>query len=90
MHLPPILGCSYQLHSSHRFLSTWGVVMLVKNKQTKKNEQFLKYYQVRGSNICGLCSPLATVIPCTMQTCSLKSKNSTYCLLWDSITVCMM
>jgi len=26
------LGCSYHLHSSHRFLSTWGVVMLEKRK----------------------------------------------------------
>ena len=26
----PILGCSCHLHSSHRFLSTWGAVMLEK------------------------------------------------------------
>ena len=25
------LGCSYHLHSSHHFLSTWGAVMLKKN-----------------------------------------------------------
>ena len=35
MGLPPTpytwhLGCSYHLHSSHHFLSTWGVVMLKK------------------------------------------------------------
>ena len=34
--LPPThntlhLGCSYHLHSTHRFLSTWGVVTLEKN-----------------------------------------------------------
>ena len=28
VHLTPILGCSYHLHSSHRFLSTWGAVIL--------------------------------------------------------------
>ena len=33
--LPPVpdtlhLGCSCHLHSSHHFLSTWGVVMLEK------------------------------------------------------------
>ena len=38
--LPPTpdtlhLGCSYHLHSSHRFLSTWGVVMLEKNNNIK-------------------------------------------------------
>ena len=27
------LGCSYHLHSIHRFLSTWGVVMLGKKIQ---------------------------------------------------------
>ena len=35
--LPPTpdtlhLGCSYHLYSSHRFLSTWGVVMLQKKR----------------------------------------------------------
>ena len=42
--LPPTpdtlhLGCSYHLHSSHRFLYTWGVVMLEKEKEKtdKKN-----------------------------------------------------
>ena len=29
------LGCSYHLHSSHSFLSTWGLVML--KKKPKKN-----------------------------------------------------
>ena len=29
------LGCSYHLHSSHHFLSTWGVVML--GKKNKKH-----------------------------------------------------
>ena len=38
--LPPTpdtshLGCSYHLHSSHRFLSTWGAVMLKQNKISK-------------------------------------------------------
>ena len=28
---------SYYLHSSHRFLPTWGVVMLEKKKKKKKN-----------------------------------------------------
>ena len=42
VHLTPILGCSYHLLSSHCFLSTWGVVMLVTpqvetNKQKKKD-----------------------------------------------------
>ena len=32
VHLTPILGCSYHLHSSHHFLSTWGAVMLEKKK----------------------------------------------------------
>ena len=41
--LPPTpdtlhLGCSYHLHSSHRFLSTWGVVIL-----EKKNEMEAKW-----------------------------------------------
>ena len=27
------LGCSYHLHSSHCFLSTWGAVMLEKEKK---------------------------------------------------------
>ena len=31
------LGCSYHLHSSHHFLSTWGVVMLEKEKKRKKS-----------------------------------------------------
>ena len=30
------LGCSYHLHSSHCFLSTWGAIMLKKKKKTKK------------------------------------------------------
>ena len=30
------LGCSYDLHSSHPFVSTWGAVMLKQNKQTEK------------------------------------------------------
>ena len=30
------LGCSYHLHSSHHFLSTWGVVMLVTVPSEKK------------------------------------------------------
>jgi len=38
--LPPTpdtlhLGCSYHLHSSHRFLSTWGAVMLKKINKKK-------------------------------------------------------
>ena len=38
--LPPTtdtlhLGCSYHLHSSHHFLSTWGAVMLEKNWKKK-------------------------------------------------------
>ena len=38
--LPPTpdtldLGWSYHLHSSHRFLSTWGAVMLEKKKKQK-------------------------------------------------------
>ena len=38
--LPPTpntlyLGCSYHLHSSHRFLSTWGVVMLERKEKKK-------------------------------------------------------
>ena len=28
-----VLRCSCHLHSSHRFLSTWGVVMLVKREK---------------------------------------------------------
>ena len=48
--LPPTpdilyLGCSYHLHSSHRFLSTSGVVMLEKkqtNKQKKQEEKHNK------------------------------------------------
>ena len=32
-----VLGCSYHLHSNHRFLSTWSVVML-EAKQHKKEE----------------------------------------------------
>ena len=32
------LGCSYHLHSSHSFLSTWGLVML-KKKPKKKTQQ---------------------------------------------------
>ena len=39
--LPPTpdtlhLGCSYHLHSSHHFLSTWGVVMLEKKKERER------------------------------------------------------
>ena len=30
VHLTPILGCSYHLHSSHHFLSTWGAVICSK------------------------------------------------------------
>ena len=30
------LGCSYHLYSSHRFLSTWGVLMLETNKKNIK------------------------------------------------------
>ena len=42
--LPPTpdtlhLGCSYHLHSSHRFLSTWGVVRLV--HKIKKGTQIV-------------------------------------------------
>ena len=45
--LPPTpdtwhLGCSYHLHSSHRFLSTWGAVMLETktDKQKKHRKEF--------------------------------------------------
>ena len=34
------LGCSYHLHSSHSFLSTWGVVMLEKEKKKEKKVVF--------------------------------------------------
>ena len=39
--LPPTadtlhLGCSYNLHFSHRFLSTWGAVMLDKKKRPSR------------------------------------------------------
>ena len=42
--LPPTpdtlhLGCSYHLHSSHHFLSTWGAVMLKKKKDLKKRKK---------------------------------------------------
>ena len=36
VHLTPILGCSYHLHSGHRFLSTWGAVMMLEKKKKKK------------------------------------------------------
>ena len=49
--LPPTpdtlnLGCSYYLHSSHRFLSTWGAVMLEtnQNKTQVKDTQFEALY----------------------------------------------
>ena len=31
------LGCSYHLHSSHSFLSTWGAVMLENNNNNNNN-----------------------------------------------------
>ena len=39
--LPPTpdtlrLGCSYHLHSSHRFLSTWGAVTMLEERKKKK------------------------------------------------------
>ena len=39
--LPPTpdtlnLGCSYHLHSSHRFLSTWGAVTMLEKKKKVK------------------------------------------------------
>ena len=43
--LPPTpdtlhLGCSsYHLHTSHRFLSTWGTVMLEKVRKKKKKKK---------------------------------------------------
>ena len=37
------LGCSYNLHSSHQFLSTWGAVML---KPKKKKEEKRENKQV--------------------------------------------
>lgn len=37
------LGCSYQLHSSHRFVSTWGVVMLNKRKKKESEKSFQSY-----------------------------------------------
>ena len=45
--LPPTsntlhLGCSYHLHSSHRFLSTWGVVMLEKKLHPKWKKKVMK------------------------------------------------
>ena len=33
------LGCSYHLHSSHIFLSTWGVVMLEEEKDKEKKRE---------------------------------------------------
>ena len=33
------LGCSYHLYSSHRFLSTWGVVMLVTPQVERKKKE---------------------------------------------------
>ena len=44
LHAPDTLrlGCSYHLHSSHRFLSTWGAVtMLEKNKKQQQQQQQL-------------------------------------------------
>ena len=38
LHLHP-LGCSYHLHFCHRFLSTWGVVMLKKQQQQQQQQQ---------------------------------------------------
>ena len=44
VHLTPILGCSYHLHSIHRFLSTWGAV----KKKTKKKCPFVKAMRHRS------------------------------------------
>jgi len=41
VHLTPILECSYHLHSSHRFLSTWGVVMLEKKEKKRERKKVL-------------------------------------------------
>ena len=43
--LPPTpdtlhFGCSYCLHPSHPFFSSWGAVMLEKKKKTKKTNNF--------------------------------------------------
>ena len=50
--LPPTpdtlrLGCSYHLHSSHRFLSTWGAVTMLDKKKKKKTQTFLFRHSVR-------------------------------------------
>ena len=49
--LPPTpgtlrLGYSYHLHSSHCFLSTWGVVMLGKGKKKNTKRSLVECFRV--------------------------------------------
>ena len=51
--------CSYCLHPSHPFLSTWGAVMLEKKKNTKKKKT-LKGFKIMIHHSLGSYQPILT------------------------------
>ena len=75
--LPPTpgslhLGCSYNLHSSHHFLSTWGAVMFGKKKKSCHNGLLLKH----GYVYCWLVRFTIMFVSTTtirIRLCSIKS-----------------
>ena len=62
------LGCSYHLHSIHRFLSTWSAVLLT------KKERFSSSLNVRGGYLCVLWVGL-NVFECTGKVGSHPGKQ---------------
>ena len=61
VHLTPILGRSYHLHSSHHFLSTWGAVTLVTPLVERKKKKESKVMNVENSHksacVCPMLQP---------------------------------
>ena len=68
------LGCSYHLHSSHRFLSTWGAVMLEKSFSENLSSSNLdnKLPKVSSWEQLMILHPNSTVQPETTFTLSHK------------------
>ena len=90
--LPPIpdtlhLGCSCHLHSSHRFLSTWGAVILEKffwlNECNGWLFVFVKLAGV-GLNVCE-CAEKAEPSWKTGIITQMSSKGTVECLLFGLV-----
>ena len=84
MVLPPTpdtlhLGCTYHLHSSHRFLSTWGAVTMLEKKMADKTRIKVAVIEGDYADLCSLGLPLALSLQLQLQDLKLSGA------LWSAI-----